>query len=136
MTMTSLACVAAVCLVGAAPVFADAQADARLAVENWLAAHDRGNYAETWETSADYTKGLVPKEKWPKLMQSALAPFGKLESRSLHSAAPVKELPGMPDGEYVVFQFKAQYENKKSAIETIIPMVEDGQWRVMTYRIR
>ena len=46
-------------------------------------------------------------------------------------------LPGAPDGEYVVMEFTTAFTNKKSAIETITPMLdEDGQWRVAGYYIR
>ena len=53
-------------------------------------------------------------------------------SKSYHTS-----LPSVPDGEYVVIQFKASFENKKSAIETITPMmVKDGKWRVSGYYIK
>jgi hypothetical protein len=43
-------------------------------------------------------------------------------------------LPGAPDGEYVVFQFLSSFENKKTAIERVIPMLDkDGIWRVSGY---
>jgi hypothetical protein len=33
-----------------------------------------------------------------------------------------------------VIQFRASFENKKSAVETVTPMKdEDGQWRVSGY---
>jgi hypothetical protein len=46
-------------------------------------------------------------------------------------------LPGAPDGDYVVIQFVTSFGNKKSAIETVTPMLEkDGSWRVSGYYIR
>ncbi len=46
-------------------------------------------------------------------------------------------LPGAPDGEYVVIQIQTSFENKKSAVETITPMLDkDGRWRVSGYQIR
>ena len=46
-------------------------------------------------------------------------------------------LPGAPDGEYVVIQYATTFENKKSAIETITPMLDgDGKWRVSGYYIK
>jgi hypothetical protein len=48
-----------------------------------------------------------------------------------------KELPGAPDGEYVVIQFRAAYAKKKSAIETVTPMLDaDGRWRVSGYFVK
>jgi hypothetical protein len=44
---------------------------------------------------------------------------------------------GPPDGEYVVIQFETSFENKKSAIETVTPMLDqDGKWRVSGYFIK
>jgi len=46
-------------------------------------------------------------------------------------------LPGAPDGEYVVIQYKTSFENKKDAVETVTPMKdEDGVWRVSGYYIK
>ena len=41
------------------------------------------------------------------------------------------------DGQYVIIQFKASFENKKSAVETITPMLDqDGTWRVSGYYMK
>lgn len=46
-------------------------------------------------------------------------------------------LSGAPDGRYVVIQYETAFERKKSAVETITPMVDpDGAWRVSGYYIR
>ena len=46
-------------------------------------------------------------------------------------------LPGAPDGQYVVIQFKTSFENKRSAVETVTPMFgKDQRWRVSGYYIR
>jgi hypothetical protein len=64
-------------------------------------------------------------------------PLGKLISRSIKDATHTTSLPGAPDGEYVVIQFQTSFENKKSAIETITPMMDpDGVWRVSGYFIK
>ena len=52
-------------------------------------------------------------------------------------AKPATELPGAPDGEYVVFQFSTAFEHKRAAVETVTPMMDaDGQWRVSGYFVR
>jgi hypothetical protein len=46
-------------------------------------------------------------------------------------------LPGAPDGKYVVVQFDTSFQRKKSALETVTPMMEkDGKWRVSGYYIK
>ena len=46
------------------------------------------------------------------------------------------EMPGAPDGGYVVIQYDAVYQHKKSAVETVTPMDDGGEWRVSGYYIR
>jgi hypothetical protein len=47
------------------------------------------------------------------------------------------QLPGAPDGQYVIIQYDTTFENKRKAIETITPMFDkDGIWRVSGYYIQ
>jgi hypothetical protein len=102
--------------------------------EAWLSLVDGGKYVESWEETAQLFKGAVTKEEWIQMVQAARKPFGKNISRKLKSKSYETALPGAPDGEYVVIQFEASFENKKSAIETITPMLDkDGKWRVSGY---
>ena len=55
-------------------------------------------------------------------------------SRTIGSKSFATELPGAPDGQYVVIQFHTAFEHKRSGIETVTPMLEsDGVWRVSGY---
>ena len=109
----------------------------REVVDVWLVLQDAGKYDETWEQSAAYVKNLLNQQKWSAVMKAQRAPQGAVKSRTLQSSSYATELPGMPDGKYVVLIYKTSFEKKATAIETIIPMQEeDGQWKVMTYRIR
>lgn len=112
----------------------EAETAAVAAAKAWLSLVDGEKYAESWEKAAQFFKGAVQKEQWIQIMQSLRKPFGKNISRELKSKRYRTALPGAPDGEYVVIQFKASFENKKSAIETITPMLDkDGKWRVSGY---
>ena len=107
------------------------------AAKAWLSLVDGEKYAESWDASAQYFKGAVKKEQWLQAMQSGRKPFGKNLSRKLISKSYKTALPGAPDGEYVVIQFNASFENKKVALETITPMLDkDGQWRVSGYYMK
>ena len=107
------------------------------AAKVWLALVDGGNYSQSWQEAADFFKNAVPKEKWRNSMQSFRKPLGKLVSRRLIAKKYTTTLPGAPDGEYVVIQYKSSFTNKKSAVETITPMKDkDGAWRVSGYYIR
>ncbi len=111
-----------------------AETAAVAAARAWLSLVDEEKYAESWEEAAQFFKGAIQKEQWIQIMQSGRKPFGKNISRELKSKRYRTALPRAPDGEYVVIRFKASFENKKSAIETVTPMLDkDGQWRVSGY---
>ncbi|MDP8219264.1 MAG: DUF4019 domain-containing protein [Candidatus Theseobacter exili] len=107
------------------------------AAQEWLAIVDAENYAESWETAADYFKNSITLQQWEQTISAARKPLGKVLYRKLKSKQLVTELPGVPDGEYVVIQYETSFENKKTAVETITPMLgKDGKWKVSGYYIR
>jgi hypothetical protein len=107
------------------------------AAQAWLTLVDEGNYGESWETAAPYFQNAIPKEQWEQMLIAVRTPLGSLVSREPLNSAYTQSLPGAPDGEYVVIQFKASFINKKSAVETVTPMLgSDGSWRVSGYYIK
>lgn len=107
------------------------------AAEQWLGLVDAGKYGESWKEAADFFRNTVKQGDWEQALQSVRKPLGKLVSRQVRSNSYMTSLPGAPDGEYVVIQFETSFENKKSAIETITPMLDkDGKWRVSGYYIK
>jgi len=113
------------------------QGAAVTAAEQWLEMIDAGDYARSWEESAAFFRSMVSKEKWEKTAAAVRKPLGEMTFRKVKSARYMTELPGAPDGEYVVVQFKTSFQNKKKAIETVTPMLEtDGVWRVSGYYIK
>ena len=103
----------------------------------WLELVDGEKYADSWTEAAEYFKSVVDKDKWEQTIRAVRKPLGKTISRKLKSQRHVTSLPGAPDGEYVVIQYETSFENKKSAIETITPMLDkDNKWRVSGYYIK
>lgn len=102
----------------------------------WLAMVDGGQYQESWERAASLFKQQVNAEQWSQALAAARTPLGALVSRQLLSADYETSLPGAPDGEYVILQFQTRFKNKKSAIETVTPMMDNGNWRISGYYIR
>lgn len=110
---------------------------AQEAVNAWMNLLSENKFAESWEDSAEYFKGVITKEDWAKMMDGAVKPLGKVLSRELQNSNFTTKLPGVPDGEYVVFEFKTTFENKNNATETVTPMKDkDGKWRVAGYYIK
>ena len=115
----------------------DKKSTAVIAALNWLALLDEGAYEASWEDAAAYFKNAVNKSQWESAIAAIFEPLGAVLSRELDTATYSATLPGAPDGEYVVIQFKTSFENKTSAIETVTPMLDpDGSWRVSGYFIK
>jgi len=105
--------------------------------EKWLKLVDQGKYTKSWQESSRYFKMLVKEDQWIEAAKITRGPLGKMVSRKVMSATYTTKLPTAPDGEYVVIEFETAFKNKKSAIETVTPMVDkDGKWRVSGYYIR
>jgi flagellar motor protein MotB len=110
---------------------------ATAAAEKWLALVDTEKYDESWDESASLFRAALTKEAWGKMLTASRGSFGKLISRKVKSAEFHTQLPGAPDGEYVVIQFETSFEKKKESIETVTPMKDkDGNWRVSGYFIK
>lgn len=114
-----------------------AEKEAVKAAKEWLSLVDEGKYSQSWNEAAQLFKNAVTKEKWEQTIQGLRPSFGKPISREIKSATYKTSLPGAPDGEYVIIQFKTEFEHKASAIETITPMKDkDGAWRASGYYIK
>jgi hypothetical protein len=119
--------------------FADTSEKEQAAVisaQQWLGLIDAEKYPESWNEAADLFRNSISREQWSKTLQAARKPLGKLLDRKIKTKTFQRALPGAPDGEYVVIQFEAVFENKKVTLETVTPMMEkDGRWRVAGYYI-
>ncbi len=115
----------------------DKKRGAETAALSWLKLVDDGEYATSWNDAAAYFKNAISKKEWEQSLTAVRKPLGKALSRELMSATYAARLPGAPDGEYVVIQFKTSFQNKNAAVETITPMLDkDGKWRVSGYYIK
>lgn len=107
------------------------------AAETWLMMLDSGQYTASWKSSSTLVKDVVSEDQWVQLMESARKTFGNPIKRTLKSREYATSLPGAPDGHYVIIQYESSFEKKKSAVETVTPMLDsDGQWRVSGYNIK
>lgn len=128
-----------VALLSAMHAFAQANAerDAVEAADAWLALVDRVDYEKSWSQAAALFRNAVTVDQWSQQLRAARAPLGGLVSRKVKSKQYAESLPGAPDGKYVVIQYETSFQNKKSAVETVTPMMDpDGTWRVSGYFIK
>lgn len=116
---------------------AEKEAAAVSATEIWLETVDAGEYSTSWEETAELFRNAVTPAQWEQSIQATRKPLGKLISRKVLTKTYRTSLPGAPDGEYVLIRFETVFENKKTAIETVTPMMDkDGRWRVSGYYIK
>ena len=134
----SIACVLFI-LLSWMPAFANEMAEKRAmeVSDTWLKLIDKSQYAKSWETAAELFKNAVGKEQWNQSLNAVRKPLGKVMERTVKSKQYTTSLPGAPDAEYVVIQYETSFENKKSSVETVTPMLDkDGKWRVSGYYIK
>ena len=112
-------------------------AQAKTSAHSFLALIDGQQYGEGWKAAGQLVRAAVDQDEWTRKLSVTLGPLGKKTSRGAKSSEFKTTMPGAPDGEYVVLQYDTAFENKQSAVETVILMKEsDGLWRVAGYNIR
>jgi hypothetical protein len=110
---------------------------ARAAADEWLVLVDAGKYPESWDKMAAEFKSEVSKRKWKSTITEIRKPLGKRVSRKLKSAEYAKELPGAPEGEFVVVKFDSSFEGKAAVLETVtLVLGQDLIWRVSSYKVK
>ena len=111
--------------------------EADSAAQSWLALVDAGDYAKSWNEAAANFRNSIAQAEWVSRVSARRGLLGAVKSRQESSARFTRSLPGAPDGEYVVIQFRTTFEHKATATETVTPMKgTDGIWRVSGYYIR
>ncbi|MDW7773194.1 MAG: DUF4019 domain-containing protein [Desulfobulbaceae bacterium] len=112
-------------------------AGAIMVAEDFLLLIDTGQYGRSWDVCSSLLQSRVTKEAWIQQISAVRPALGEPGKREIVSAEHMTELPGAPDGEYIVIQYETSFADKKNAVETVTPMLDkDGQWRVSGYYIR
>jgi hypothetical protein len=114
-----------------------AEQAAVIAAEKWLSLIDSNDSSESWSQAASFFKSVVSSKQWKTSFEAAQLPLGKVVFRKLKSQKYAEELPGAPDGEYVVLEYGTSFERKKNGTETITLMKDtDGEWRAAGYFVK
>jgi len=106
------------------------------AAEAWLKLVDAGQYGASWDEASTMFRKAVPRATWEKQAAAARAPLGKVLGRKLASKQLTHELPGAPDGTYVVLVYDTRFERKERGHETVTVMLEGGRFRGAGYFIQ
>lgn len=110
---------------------------AQAAAEQWLALIDAGQYGPGWQNAAPFFKNQISEAQLRTTLETVRKPLGNVVSRKLKRARSTKNVPGAPNGAYVILQFATDFANQKDAVETVTPMLTpDGRWKVSGYFIK
>lgn len=105
------------------------------AAQDWLATVDSGQYGQSWDEASSFFQKRVTKQQWEQMLNQVRAPLGKLESRQFKSASETPP-PGAPAGKYVTLQFNTRFAKVGDTVETIIPTLDNGKWKVSAYFVK
>jgi hypothetical protein len=108
-----------------------------LAADSWLALLQAGDVAGTWESCSSLFRALVDAQQWRDSLARVDSIFGAPQERELLTSRYTTDVPGAPDGDYVVLENGARFQRKQEAVETVVVMLDtDGEWRVGGYFVR
>jgi len=106
------------------------------AAEAWLKLIDAGQYGASWDEASAMFRKAVARSAWEKQAAAAREPLGKVVSRKLASKQLTHELPGAPDGTYLLLVYDTRFEHKERGHETVTVMMDGGRFRGAGYFIR
>lgn len=96
---------------------------------------DAEQYGKSWDTCAAYLKNQISREDWIKKLSAVRSVTGKLLDRKQTNISYTKNTDeGIPEGEYMVFDFDSTFQNKEHLPEILTMMLDkDNTWRVAGY---
>jgi Protein of unknown function (DUF4019) len=122
-----------ICFTARLALAQDAEDKARFAAEQWIVLVDDGQYDQSWTEASKTFQSATTKEDWSKKAQADRTFMGSKLARKLKEVKPVNAVKGLPSGQYIQVKYQSSYTNKKQALETVVAVNEDGNWRVAAY---
>ncbi len=102
----------------------------------WLALVDAGQWEESWQRAGAIFRSEVTAGQWEDAARSVRDPLGAVQSREVVSVQQTSNLPGVPEGDYVVLQFATAFAGAAQSVETVIMRDEDGGLKTVGYFVR
>jgi hypothetical protein len=106
------------------------------AASDWVVLVDQEKWSESWGAASPLFRSQLTSGQWQAAVEPVRSPLGTLQSRKLEKITAAKSLPGVPDGEYRIVEFRTVFANKADAVETIVLAQEGSKWAVNGYFIR
>ena len=105
-------------------------------VEKFLARVDAGDWEGSWEAAGPMFQSEASAETWSNMVEPVRGPLGNVVSRTLSNTQRVGTLPGSPEGDYEILQFKTRFSNfDRATIETVYCAQGEDGWEVVGYLV-
>lgn len=102
--------------------------------ERWLALVDANDYAGSWAATGDLFKGEVSEEEWRESMAVFREDMGAVRERTLQDQTLETIMPGAPEGEYLMLEYRSVFDQQARGAELVVLMrQDDDSWRVIGY---
>jgi hypothetical protein len=112
-------------------------AEAQKAARDWLVLSDRLDGPASRVAAGRKFQAAITVERWTAALTQVRGSVGALVQRAIVSTRFVPTFPGAPDGDYAIVEFRAAFEAKADALETLsLEREVDGVWRVIGYYIQ
>ena len=81
-------------------------------------------------------EGGISEAKWVDAIENARERTGRLEQRALISVAQTRNLPNVPENDYVVIVYASRFDKTATMQETVTLVREDDALKPAGYFIR
>lgn len=95
---------------------------------------DQERYEQIYNDSSDLWKQEVTLEQSNQVFKTLRTKLGKVENRSLHSAAEQQNSGGALKGHAFILSYETRFE-RGTGMETFTLIEQDGRWRLARYLV-
>lgn len=107
------------------------------AARDWLLMTDHGDAAESHKRAGARFRSAMNVQQWGAALAKERTPRGAVAQRAVVQTVIQTTLPGMPEGQYALLQFRTAFAKQTDAGESVtLEREADGQWRVIGYFIK
>ena len=106
-------------------------AEATSVAADWLKLLDDRAWAASHQAMGKMVTASSTDAQWEGTVAPVRDGLGAFSSREVFEATRTNMLPGAPEGDYVMQQFKTRFANHPDAVETVIMVKEAAGWKVI-----
>ena len=111
-------------------------AAARASALSFVRLIDKSDYAGSWADAGPMFRSAVTARDWAAQVDPVRSPLGAVVSRKVSTIDTQANLPGAPEGNYMIVVFDTAFAKSPASAETVVLREENGSWGVVGYFIR